>query len=139
MPLAEQELLTLSELLSSPPVFSGVRVTRSIVLCVCFVDRCLSFFFWPLCCLSFDIQILIIPLVSSNSSCFLIVDSSQTLQHACRKKIFLYLAQQGKFNKQMIDSLPLPRLLQDYLLFKEYGITHCDLVLDSFNYLCNQS
>ena len=27
------------------PVFSGVRVTRSLVLCVCFVDRCLSFFF----------------------------------------------------------------------------------------------
>jgi hypothetical protein len=24
-------------------VFSGVRVTRSLVLCVCFVDRCLSF------------------------------------------------------------------------------------------------
>ena len=23
----------------------------SFVLCVCFVDRCLSFFFWPLCCL----------------------------------------------------------------------------------------
>jgi hypothetical protein len=35
------------------PVFSGVRVTRSLVLCVCFEDRCLSFFFWPLCCLSF--------------------------------------------------------------------------------------
>ena len=30
------------EHLSSPSVFSGVRVTRSIVLCVCFVDRCLS-------------------------------------------------------------------------------------------------
>jgi hypothetical protein len=29
--------------LSSPPVFSWVRVTRSLVLCVCFVDRCLSF------------------------------------------------------------------------------------------------
>ena len=29
--------------LSSPPVFSGVRVTRSLVLYVCFVDRCLSF------------------------------------------------------------------------------------------------
>ena len=29
--------------LSSPPVFSGGRVTRSLVLCVCFVDRCLSF------------------------------------------------------------------------------------------------
>jgi len=24
-------------------VFSGVRVTRSLFLCVCFVDRCLSF------------------------------------------------------------------------------------------------
>ena len=30
--------------LSSPPVFSEVRVTRSLVLCVCFVDRCLYFF-----------------------------------------------------------------------------------------------
>ena len=49
--------------------FSRVRVTRSLVLCVCFVDRCLYFYFWPLCCLSFsDIRILIIPLVSSNSS-----------------------------------------------------------------------
>jgi hypothetical protein len=27
-------------------VFSGVRVTRSLVLYVCFVDRCLYFFFW---------------------------------------------------------------------------------------------
>jgi hypothetical protein len=38
-----QELLTLPEHLSSPPVFSGVRVTRSLVLDVCLVDRCLSF------------------------------------------------------------------------------------------------
>jgi hypothetical protein len=43
VPLVEQELLTLPEYLSSPPVFSGVRVTRSLVLYVCFVDRCLSF------------------------------------------------------------------------------------------------
>ena len=41
--LVEQELLTLPECPSSPQVFSGVRVTRSSVLCVCFVDRCLSF------------------------------------------------------------------------------------------------
>jgi hypothetical protein len=40
MPLVEQELLTLPEHLSSPPVFGGVRVTRSIYLYVCFVDRC---------------------------------------------------------------------------------------------------
>ena len=34
---------TVPKHLSSPPVFSGVRVTRSLVLYVCFVDRCLSF------------------------------------------------------------------------------------------------
>ena len=38
----ELELLTLPEHLSSSPIFSGVRVTRSLVSCVCFVDRCLS-------------------------------------------------------------------------------------------------
>ena len=66
MLLVEQELPSLPEHLSSSPVFSGVRVTRSLVLCVCFVDRCLSF--WPFSCLCFDIRILITPLVSSNSS-----------------------------------------------------------------------
>ena len=53
-------------------VLRGVRVTRSLVLYVCFVDRCLPFctFFWPLCFLVFfDIRILITSLVSSNSSC----------------------------------------------------------------------
>jgi hypothetical protein len=70
VPLLEQELPTLPEHLSSPPVFSGVRVTRSLVLYVCFVNRCLSFcifFLWPLCGLFFDIRSLIAPLVSSNS------------------------------------------------------------------------
>ena len=43
MSLVEQELPTLPEHMSSPPGFSGVRVTRSLVLYVCFVDRCLSF------------------------------------------------------------------------------------------------
>ena len=43
VPLVEQQLLTLPEHLSSSPVLSGVGVTRSLVLCVCFVDRCLSF------------------------------------------------------------------------------------------------
>ena len=38
----EQELLTLPEHLSSPSVFDGVRVTRSLVLRECFVERCLS-------------------------------------------------------------------------------------------------
>jgi hypothetical protein len=43
VPLVEQELPTLPGHLSSPPVFTGVRVTRFLVLYVCFVDRCLSF------------------------------------------------------------------------------------------------
>jgi hypothetical protein len=38
VPLVEQEQLTLPEHLSPSPV----RVARSLVLCVCFVDRCLS-------------------------------------------------------------------------------------------------
>ena len=81
--LVEQELLTLPEHLSSPLVFSGLRVTQSLVLCVCFVDLFFPFvlfllasvlsvllwhtdsnypfgIFWPVCCLSFfDIRILI--------------------------------------------------------------------------------
>jgi hypothetical protein len=51
VPLVEQELLTFPEHLSSPSVFSGVRVTRSLVLCVCFVDRCLSILAIVLCVL----------------------------------------------------------------------------------------
>ena len=65
----EQEL---SEHMSSapPPVVSGVRVTWSLVLCVCFVDRCLSFgsVSFGHCFLFFDLQILITLLVSSKSS-----------------------------------------------------------------------
>jgi len=41
--LVEQELFTLQRHLRSPPVFSVVRVTRPLVLCVYFVDRGLSF------------------------------------------------------------------------------------------------
>jgi hypothetical protein len=41
--MVEQDLLTLPEHLSSPPDFSGFRVTLSLALCVCPVDRCLSF------------------------------------------------------------------------------------------------
>jgi len=43
VPLVEQELLTLPEHMSSLPVFSGVRVIWSLVLYICFADRCLSF------------------------------------------------------------------------------------------------
>jgi hypothetical protein len=56
VPLVEQELFTLPGHLSSPLVFSGVGVTRSLIFCVAFCRSLfvlLSFFFWPLCCLSF--------------------------------------------------------------------------------------
>ena len=55
------------------PDFSGIRVTRSLVLCVCFVNSCLSFcsFYFGHCVVFFfDLLILITPLVSSNSSFF---------------------------------------------------------------------
>jgi hypothetical protein len=45
-----------SHMWSSFPVFSGVPVSRSLVLCVMFCRSLLvllSFFFWPSCCLSF--------------------------------------------------------------------------------------
>jgi hypothetical protein len=44
--LVKQELFTLPEHLSSPPVFSGVHGARSSALYVCFVDRCLSLCFF---------------------------------------------------------------------------------------------
>ena len=52
VPLVDQELLTIPVHLSSPPAFS-VRVTRSLVLCVCFVHRLLSLCTFSLCILSF--------------------------------------------------------------------------------------
>jgi len=66
------ELLTFPEHLRSPPVFSGVRVTRSLVLYVCFVDLCLSFCTLFLLAIVLSVllryTILITPLVPSNST-----------------------------------------------------------------------
>ena len=65
-------LFTRQEHLNSLPALNEVHATRSLVLCVMFYRSLfvlLSFFFWPLCCLSFfDLRILITHLVSSNSS-----------------------------------------------------------------------
>ena len=49
MPLVEQELLTLPEHMSSPPIFSEIHVTRSLILCVYFVDCCLSYCAFSFC------------------------------------------------------------------------------------------
>jgi hypothetical protein len=64
-------LLTIPYHLSSPSGFSGVRVAGSLVFCAVFC-RCLFvplyFFFCPLCCMSsFDVRLLITPLVLTRS------------------------------------------------------------------------
>jgi hypothetical protein len=54
--LVEQELITLPEHLRSPWYLSGFLVTQSLVFCwlICrSLFGLLSFFIWPLCCLSF--------------------------------------------------------------------------------------
>jgi hypothetical protein len=69
----EQEIFTLPEPMSSPSVLCGVRVARSLVFCViiCRSLFALMFFFiWQLCCLFFDLRLLIDPLVSL---CFLFI------------------------------------------------------------------
>jgi hypothetical protein len=66
----EQEVRTLPDHMSSPPVFSGFCVTRSLVFWVMFCRSLfvlLTFFFRPLYCLYFDLRLLITLLVSSNS------------------------------------------------------------------------
>jgi hypothetical protein len=65
VPLVVYEMSILPEHLSSPPVFSGVLVAQYLDFCVV---SCMSFFCWPLYCLSFDLQFLTTPLVSSNTS-----------------------------------------------------------------------
>jgi hypothetical protein len=74
----EKELLTLPEHMSSPPVYSGVRVTRSLFVL-------LYFFFWTLC-------FLIIPLVSSNSSClFHLCSGSFNLSYFLQNRVVILM------------------------------------------------
>jgi hypothetical protein len=69
VPLVVHELLTFPENIGSSPVFSGIRVARSLVFCVVIwwsLFVLLSFYFWALCFRSLDLRILITPLFSSN-------------------------------------------------------------------------
>ena len=70
VPLVEQEILTFRSTWVHPGFYRGScysifsfmgNVCRSLFVL-------LSFNFWPLCCLSYDLRILITPLVISNSS-----------------------------------------------------------------------
>jgi hypothetical protein len=68
----QKELLTLPEHQSSPAMFSGVRVARSLIFCVVLcrsLHVMLSFFIWSLYYLSFfELLLLSISLVSSTFS-----------------------------------------------------------------------
>ena len=94
----EQELLALLEYLSSSPVFSGVRVTRSLVVCVCFVDRCLFFCVFSVCLSS--IYEFWLTLVSFNpSSCKFTILFKRYNAYACAlclSKLLYYLFQSLK-------------------------------------------
>ena len=65
------EIIGQYDVKQSPPVFSEVGVAESLVFCVMLCRSLfvlLSFLFWPLYCVFFDLSILISPLVSSNFS-----------------------------------------------------------------------
>ena len=92
------------ENLSSPPVFSEVRVNRSLVVCVIFCRSLfvlLPFIVWPLCCLFvFDLRILITALVSSITTKAVISnpvpDGMYSIQHYVIKFVS-HLRQVGGF------------------------------------------
>ena len=79
MPLVEQALPTIPGHLSSLLVFSGVRVTRSLVLYACFVDRCL-----PIC---FSIYGFLLP-PFGIVKLFYFLSWSQEKNGACNKFLF---------------------------------------------------
>jgi len=65
MPLVEQELPTLLEEFTPKCLYCSLF---SFMCMFCRLFVLFSFLFWALCCLSFDLQILITTLVTSNSS-----------------------------------------------------------------------
>jgi len=93
----EPEHSTLPEHLCTAPVFGGVRVARSLVFYEVFCRSLfvlLSFFFWPLRCLSFfDLWILITPpLVSSIfSQCTLYSFDDYEFMFSLQKHIPRYM------------------------------------------------
>lgn len=63
-----------------------------------------------------------------------IEDSTQSLAHACRRSIVIELARKRRYQERHIRSLPIPSLLQEYLLFLDYGPKASSLIVDSLGY-----
>ena len=82
-------------------VFSGIRLARSVIFYVMFllIVAChFVLFIWILCCLSFDLLLLISPLVSSNLSyiiVLLLVSCMNTL--VCVVLLLLFRLSDGNF------------------------------------------
>ncbi|XP_061162485.1 ankyrin repeat and SOCS box protein 3-like [Saccostrea echinata] len=60
-----------------------------------------------------------------------IENSTHSLSHACRRSIVIDLARRQQYTEDSIRSLPIPALLQDYLLFLDYGPKGSTVILDS--------
>ena len=105
----EQKLLALPGYLRSPSICTGIRVTRSLGLCVCVVDGCLSFFFWPQCCLSFfDLRILITSLWCLQA----LPISFQNLVH------FNYDILEDLHHRLQISSSPITIGINQFMVYK---------------------
>jgi hypothetical protein len=120
-----QKLLTLPGHLSSPPVFNGVRVTRSLVLCVCFVDRCLSF-----CPFSFSLCVVCPPSIY-GFSCSVRIGSccsgkAYSIQHYVIKFVS-DLRQVGGFQRAL--RFPPPRY--NWNIVKHHQTNQCNCSLMS--------
>lgn len=70
----------------------------------------------------------------SNLAILFITDSTQSLAHACRRCIVIDLALRKRYQENSIRSLPIPALLQDYLLFQDYGPKTSTIIVDSLGY-----
>lgn len=66
-----------------------------------------------------------------------VIDSTQSLAHACRCSIVIELARKRRYQERHIRSLPIPSLLQEYLLFLDYGPKASSLIVDSLGYASN--
>jgi hypothetical protein len=129
VPLVEQKLLTLPDHLSSPPVFNGLRVAPSLGLSVMLCRSLfvhLSFFCWLLCCPSLvDLQILVAPLVSSNSS---YVTISVSTNYVSQGITFVSYDQSQKIGKNSLHWKARLRILlfeHSELPMLQEGIINC--------------
>ena len=112
VPIVEQKL-------SLPPVFSGVRVTRSLVLCVCFVDRCSTFclFYFghcgvcPSCLCQFDLYVTLLVIIKTITWCWHLTATSATAATATTTTTATFIAWFLAINQHV------PRILLTFSCF----------------------